>query len=76
MRRYSSGDTGIVARLERALVVGSVARLELVSHDDSATPEVIEAEIPANEFRDQNYVEGELLVLTPRKAQVFVAQSA
>ena len=76
VRRYSSGDTGIVARLERALVVGSVARLELVSHDDSATPEVIEAEIPANEFRDQNYVEGELLVLTPRKAQVFVAQSA
>ena len=75
VRRYSSGDTGIVARLERALVVGSVARLELVSHDDSATPEVIEAEIPANEFRDQNYVEGELLVLTPRKAQVFVAQS-
>ena len=76
VRRYSSGDTGIVARLERALVVGSVARLELVSHDDSATPEVIEAEIPANEFRDQNYLEGELLVLTPRKAQVCVAQSA
>jgi len=56
--------------------VGSVARLELVPHDDSATTEVIEAEIPANEFRDQNYVEGELLVLTPRKSQVFVAQSA
>ena len=73
VRRYSPGDSGIVARLERALVVGSVARLELVPHDESATPEVIEAEIPANEFRDQRYVEGELLVLTPRKSQVFVA---
>jgi len=72
VRRYSSGDTGIIARLERALVVGSVARLELVSNDDSSTPDIIEAEIPANEFRDQRYVEGELLVLTPRKSQVFV----
>jgi sulfate transport system ATP-binding protein len=76
VRRYATGDTGIVARLVRALVVGSVARLELVSDGDSATPEVIEAEIPANEFREQNYVQGELLVLTPRKAQVFVAQQA
>jgi sulfate transport system ATP-binding protein len=73
VRRYSTGDTGIIARLERALVVGSVARLELVSNDDSSTPDIIEAEIPANEFRDQRYAEGELLVLTPRKSQVFVA---
>ena len=73
VRRYSTGDTGIIARLERALVVGSVARLELVSHDQSATADVIEAEIPANEFKDQRYQEGELLVLTPRKSQVFVA---
>ena len=72
VRRYSTGDTGIVARLERALVVGSVARLELVPNDESTYPEVIEAEIPANEFRDQKYAEGELLVLTPRKSQVFV----
>jgi sulfate transport system ATP-binding protein len=72
VRRYSTGDTGIVARLERALVVGSVARLELVPNDESTSPEVIEAEIPANEFRDQKYAEGELLVLTPRKSQVFV----
>jgi sulfate transport system ATP-binding protein len=64
-----------VARLERALVVGSVARLELIPNDDNATSDVIEAEIPANEYRDQHYVEGELLVLTPRKSQVFVAQS-
>jgi sulfate transport system ATP-binding protein len=73
VRRYSSGDTGIVARLERALVMGSVARLELISQDNINQENVIEAEIPANEFRDQNYVEGELLVLTPRKSKVFVA---
>jgi sulfate transport system ATP-binding protein len=73
VRRYSAGDTGIIARLERFLVVGSVARLELVSNDDSSTPDIIEAEMPASEFREQHYVEGELLVLTPRKSQVFVA---
>ncbi|MFM7698553.1 MAG: sulfate/molybdate ABC transporter ATP-binding protein [Limnohabitans sp.] len=73
VRRYSPGDSGIVARLERALVVGSVARLELIANDENAAPEVIEAEIPAKEFRDHRYVEGELLVLTPRKSQVFVA---
>ncbi|NBO42988.1 MAG: hypothetical protein EBU92_16045, partial [Betaproteobacteria bacterium] len=59
-----------------AATVGSKPwRYLLVPHDESATPEVIEAEIPANEFRDQHYLEGELLVLTPRKSQVFVAQN-
>ena len=76
VRRYSTGDTGIIARLERALVVGSVARLELVSNDNSSTPDIIEAEIPASEFIQKEYLQGELLVLTPRKSQVFVAESS
>ena len=76
VRRYSTGDTGIIARLERALVVGSVARLELVSNDNSSTPDIIEAEIPASEFIQKQYLEGELMVLTPRKSQVFVAESS
>jgi len=76
VRRYTTGDTGIVARLERALVMGSVARLELISQDNINQENIIEAEISAAEFREKNYLEGELLVLTPRQAQVFVAESA
>ena len=75
VRRYTTGDTGIVARLERALVMGSVARLELISQDNINQENIIEAEISASEFREKNYLEGELLVLTPRQAQVFVAES-
>jgi len=76
VRRYTTGDTGIVARLERALVMGSVARLELISQDNINQENIIEAEISASEFREKNYLEGELLILTPRQAQVFVAESA
>ena len=76
VRRYATGDIGIVARLERALVIGSVARLELISQDNINQENIIEAEISAAEFREKNYREGELLVLTPRQAQVFVAESA
>ena len=76
VRRYATGDIGIVARLERALVMGSVARLELISQDNINQENIIEAEISAAEFREKNYREGELLVLTPRQAQVFVAESA
>lgn len=76
VRRYTMGDTGIVARLDRALVIGSVARLELISQDNINQENIIEAEISASEFREKNYLEGELLVLTPRQAQVFVAKSA
>ncbi|MBU6368169.1 MAG: sulfate ABC transporter ATP-binding protein [Burkholderiales bacterium] len=76
VRRYTMGDTGIVARLDRALVIGFVARLELISQDNVNQENIIEAEISASEFREKNYLEGELLVLTPRQAQVFVAKSA
>ncbi|MDB5868160.1 MAG: sulfate transporter, ATPase subunit, partial [Polaromonas sp.] len=33
---------------------------------------LIEAQIPAQQFRDMGLKEGETLVLTPRKARVFV----
>jgi sulfate transport system ATP-binding protein len=56
--------------------MGSVARLELISQDNINQENIIEAEISAAEFREKNYREGELLVLTPRQAQVFVAESA
>jgi sulfate/thiosulfate transport system ATP-binding protein len=74
VQRYAPGATGIVATLERAIVIGPIARLELnrVDAAQGAGTELIEAQIPAQEFSDLGLREGETLVLTPRKARVFV----
>jgi sulfate transport system ATP-binding protein len=66
---------GIAARLVRSIVVGPIARLELLPLDASAAAsgDIIEAQIPAREFAERNFQDGETLVLTPRKARVFVA---
>src|SRR5450830_1095493 len=69
---------GIVAQLSRAIVVGPIARLELIPSEDHQTAEnrtqdtIIEAQIPAQQYRDLGFREGELLVVTPRRARVFV----
>jgi sulfate transport system ATP-binding protein len=71
---------GFVARLTRALVIGPLARLELSPSGDhqpmpgSTAP--IEAHIPAQQFRDAGYREGETLVVTPRNARVFEEEGA
>ncbi len=74
VKRYSTGDTGIKAKLTRAIVVGPIARLEFepVDHHDFAKDTVIEAQLSAHLFAEQQYKEGETLVLTPRKARIFV----
>ena len=66
---------GIVAKLTRAMVIGPIARLELLPADSSASGsgDIIEAQIPAQLFEQQGFKEGEMLVLTPRRARVFVA---
>jgi sulfate transport system ATP-binding protein len=69
---------GIVAQLSRAIVVGPIARLELIPVDDhkpadNANPEaLIEAQIPAQQFREMGFTEGDTLVVTPRRARVFL----
>jgi sulfate transport system ATP-binding protein len=69
---------GIVAKLSRAIVVGPIARLELVaadehkSADNAGADDVIEAQITAQQFREMGFREGEMLVVTPRRARVFV----
>ena len=75
VRRYTHGDEGIVAQLTRAIVVGPTARLELVAveGDNPSQEQIIEAQIPAAQFYEQGFAEGDTLVLTPRKARVFVA---
>lgn len=88
VRRYEPGADldsdglarGIVVRLDRAVVVGPIARLELfpISGTKAAVNEasdsLIEAHIPALQFRDMNFREGESLVVTPRRARVFVEE--
>ncbi|MDB5744555.1 MAG: sulfate transporter, ATPase subunit [Polaromonas sp.] len=78
VQRYSPGADGIVATLDRAIVIGPVARLELIpvdAHKQTANPStdtLIEAQMPSQKFRDMGLKEGEKLVLTPRNARVFV----
>jgi sulfate transport system ATP-binding protein len=82
VQRYSPGDgidaagrpRGIVVQLTRAIVVGPVARLELVPAGETPQGQesIIEAQIPAQQFRDMDLREGETLVVTPRRARVFV----
>jgi sulfate transport system ATP-binding protein len=78
VERYSPGAQGIVATLDRAIVIGPIARLELIpvesnkQADNPSADNLIEAQIPAQMFRDMGLKEGETLVLTPRKARVFV----
>ena len=88
--RYSPGQnldvqgrpTGIVVQLARAIVVGPIARLELIpsesteSTDNAEEGGLIEAQIPAQQFRDMALREGETLVVTPRRAKVFLDEAA
>lgn len=88
--RYSPGQntdgngrtTGLVVQLSRAIVVGPIARLELIPSDntqaaDNAESEhLIEAQIPAEQFRELGLREGETLVVTPRRAKVFLDEAA
>ncbi|WP_076997855.1 sulfate/molybdate ABC transporter ATP-binding protein [Variovorax sp. KK3] len=74
--RYEQGASGIVATLSRAIVVGPIARLELEpvesNPDNPGSGAIIEAQLPAQQFRDLGLREGETVVATPRRARVFV----
>ena len=78
VERYTPGAKGIVATLDRAIVIGPIARLELIAQADSkqtgnlAADPLIEAQMPSQKFKDMRLKEGETLVLTPRKTRVFV----
>lgn len=90
VQRYAPGagldaagrPRGIVVQLDRAIVVGPIARLELIPvedhkpSDNTARDPIIEAQIPAQQYRDQGFREGETLVVTPRRARVFVEGAA
>ena len=72
---------GLLAQLSRAIVVGPIARLELIARDGAQgsgenRDSIIEAQIPAQQFREMGFREGEMLVVTPRRARVFVEAAA
>ena len=72
IERFSPGLNGISVQLNRLLVVGPTARLELERED---TGEIVEAEIPAPRARALNLKVGETLAVFPRNMQVFVDRS-
>jgi sulfate/thiosulfate transport system ATP-binding protein len=82
VQRYSPGAKGMVVQLSRAIVVGPIARLELIAADGNqpgaagGQGAVIEAQMPAQQFRELGLREGETLVVTPRRARVFVDAGA
>jgi len=73
---YKQGASGIVSTLTRAIVVGPIARLELEpvesNPDNPGSGTIIEAQLPAQQFRELGLREGDTVVATPRKARVFV----
>ncbi len=89
VERYTPGQEkdaqgrprGIIAQLDRAIVVGPIARLELIAvnaHQGKSpdAEQLIEAQIPALQYRAMGLKEGETLVVTPRQAKVFVDHAA
>jgi sulfate transport system ATP-binding protein len=73
IERYSPGSPGIAARLNRAWMTGGAARLELEQDDQ---PGLIEAELPLARFQQLQLRQGEMLLLRPRQARVFLQPAA
>ncbi len=77
VQRWTPGASGIPVKLARAIVVGPIARLELLPvESDQNGDAIIEAQIAAQEFRDKGFREGDTLVATPRRARVFLETGA
>jgi len=71
IERFSPGQEGIPAVLQRILIIGPTARLEL-ELDDRA--DIIEAEMPTDRLLGLNLREGETLLIRPSKMRVFLGE--
>jgi len=69
VERYTQGEKGIVAQLVRSHAIGPLAQLELERDDDQ---ELIEVVIPSERFAQLDLKAGEMLVLRPKRVQIFV----
>ena len=80
VQRYQPGLSGIVAKLERAIVVGPIARLELLPVEGSPAANgqdpLIEAQIASERFASLGLKEGDTLVVSPKKARVFLTPAS
>jgi hypothetical protein len=79
VERWSPGASGIVVELQRAIVIGPVARLELWPEEPTqagGSEPLIEARMPAERFRQLGLRQGERLVVSPRRARVFLRETA
>jgi sulfate/thiosulfate transport system ATP-binding protein len=75
VERYHAGGSGIVAELQRAIVVGPIARLELWPHTPTVAPgqdRLIEAQMSCERFAELGLRQGEKLLVSPRQAKVFL----
>ena len=78
VQRYATGAKGIAARLSRAIVIGPVARLELTptestqNSDKQTLDTLIEVQISAQQYKEMELREGDMLLVTPRHVRVFV----
>jgi sulfate transport system ATP-binding protein len=75
VERYRAGGSGIVAELQRAIVVGPIARLELWPQTPSVTlgpDRLIEAQMSCERFAELGLRQGEKLLVSPRQAKVFL----
>ncbi|MCE2879688.1 MAG: sulfate ABC transporter ATP-binding protein [Comamonadaceae bacterium] len=73
VERYLPGSIGMVAQLQRAIVVGPIARLELRPESgDRKNGLALEAQMHADQFYGLGLQEGEKLLVYPRKARVFL----
>ncbi|MBP7453415.1 MAG: sulfate ABC transporter ATP-binding protein [Ottowia sp.] len=66
------GASGLTARLDRALVVGPLARLELLATTGDQGDQLLEAHLPAEEYRQLGLKEGDTVRVALRKARVFL----
>ena len=78
VQRYQPGAEGMVAQLSRAIVIGPIARLELVPEEGQKRPgnppgeNLIEVQMSARQYKEMSLREGDILALTPRHVRVFV----
>jgi len=67
---YTPGAGGLPARLDRALIAGPLARLELTPLEQPE--QILEAHLAAGEYHALGVQEGATVLLSPRKARVFL----
>ena len=71
--RYSPGAQGLAVQLRRIHSIGPLTQLELERDDNN---ELVEALIPTEIYQASLFRLGETLMVSPRRLDVFLAQSA